>query len=165
MHPKTNSLPYVQARRQPAAFRLRTAHYLSIFRWKFINFVAAEYGAVFAYVFGADVAAAAFADTAFHTKLQGGVHLCLVEAQLHQARQYEFNHDGRSADQYGLIGVEADFFQIGRNEAHMAVPALLLPVDGQVYICLLYTSWRPFQSYLSRPRSSWSARKRPYVRW
>ena len=82
MQPGTLRLSYVQARRQPDASCLRTAHCLSIFRWKFINFVATEYGAVFADIFGADVAAAAFADTAFHTKLQGGVHLCLVEAQL-----------------------------------------------------------------------------------
>ena len=52
-----------------------------------------------------------------------------------QARQYEFDHDGRSADQYGLIwSSKPSSFKIGRNEAHMAVPALLLPVDGQIYI-------------------------------
>lgn len=54
-------------------------HFLHVFytvpflvlRWKFINFVATEYGAVFADIFGADVAAAAFADTTFHTKHPG----------------------------------------------------------------------------------------------
>ena len=97
-----------------------------------VQLVQAEHGTVLADVLGADVAAATFADSAFHPQLQGGVNLVSGKAHLLQAGQNELDHNRRTADQRRPVHVEAHFLQIVRHEAHVAVPALLGPVNGQM---------------------------------
>ncbi len=81
----------------------------------------------------AHIAAAAFAQAAFHPVFQGCVDLLVGEAELLQHRQGELDHDRRAADQGdGVLRTRRRFFQDGRHEADLAVPVRTVTarIDG-----------------------------------
>ena len=76
---------------------------LSILVRKLAQFVKAEHGTVLADILRADVASSALADAALHSQLHCGVDLSLLEAELRESAESEFNHYRRSAHENSLF--------------------------------------------------------------
>ena len=105
-----------------------------IFTGKLVKLVATEYGSVLANVLGTNVTSSALTNTALHAKLESGVNLCLVKAQVHKTLEGKLDHDRRSAENCNLVCVKAKLLNVVGNESNVTVPALLLTVDGKVYV-------------------------------
>ena len=105
-----------------------------IFTGKLVKLVATEYRSVLANVLGANVTSSALTNTALHAKLESGIYLSLIKAELDKSLKCELDHDRRSAENCNLVCVKAKLLNVVGNESNVAVPALLLTVDGEVYV-------------------------------
>ena len=99
--------------------------------------VARKDGTVLADVLFADVAAAAFADAAFHAQLQRRKDLVLAEAHFRKRRQAQFDHDGRPAQADRLVRRKGQVLEERRHKAHMPRPAFFRTVNGKMYPYIL----------------------------
>ena len=84
-----------------------------------------------------DIAAAAFADTAFHAQFERRNDIVALKTQACQSRQGKFNHHRRAADD-GDLRIGRDFFDIVRHETHMPLPALLGTVDRDINLGIFF---------------------------